>query len=143
MDETDYLDAVPELDEYEEIVEEYPHDTYLIRRDDPDAEGTTWRFETLARDPIEFDDEKRARLFADLFLSLGGFRIKKGVGERGIPLAVASEGKPAIAAYVYAVWEMPPWEIAKSLGLGRETVINAFEQIHRQGQEVIDSHESG
>ncbi|MFB6133376.1 MAG: hypothetical protein ABEJ55_00110, partial [Halanaeroarchaeum sp.] len=81
-----YLNTEPDLGEHDSIVEEYPSETYLVRKDDPESALTTFRFHTPARPTIDFDDEERARRFADLYLALGGFRIKEGVGPNGIPV---------------------------------------------------------
>ncbi|MFB6132522.1 MAG: hypothetical protein ABEJ44_03855 [Halanaeroarchaeum sp.] len=99
-----YLNTEPDLDVHEEIIEEYPSESYLVRSDDPAVAMPTFRFHTPARPIIEFDDEERARLFADLYLALGGFRIKEGVGPNGIPVTVATSGKAAIASYMFSVW---------------------------------------
>ncbi|MFB6267203.1 MAG: hypothetical protein ABEI31_06055 [Halodesulfurarchaeum sp.] len=124
-----YLDTEPDLDEHESIEAAYPSESYLVRREDPEEDGVSFRFVTPAREPITFDDETRATLFADLFTALGGFRIKQGVGEYGIPVTVAAAGKPAIASYMYAVWGQSATQIASTLKLDRETVIQYFDRI--------------
>ena len=130
-----YLDTEPDLGEHESIFAEYPSESYLVERDDPDTEGATFRFVTPAREPIEFDDETRATLFADLYTALGGFRIKEGLGEYGIPVTVAAAGKPAIASYMYAVWEQSATQIASTLKLDREAVIQYFDRIRARAAE--------
>lgn len=130
-----YLDTEPDLDEGETIVEAYPAESYLVRREDPDGGDPTFRFVTPARQPVEFDEETRATLFGDLFTALGGFRIKKGVGEYGIPVTVAAAGKPAIASYMYAVWGQSATKIASTLKLDRETVVQYFDRIRSRAEE--------
>lgn len=131
-----YLDTEPDLGENESIAATYPAESYLVRWDDPEGGDPTFRFETPAREPIEFDDETRATLFADLFTALGGFRISEGLGEYGIPVTVAAAGKPAIASYMYAVWEQSATTIASTLKLDRETVIQYFDRIRSRAEEA-------
>ena len=132
-----YLNTEPDLDEHESILEEYPSESYLVRRDDPEGSVPTVQFHTPARPIIEFDDEDRARLFADLYLALGGFRIKEGVGPNGVPVTVASSGKSAIASYMYSAWGKTPTEIAKTLEQDRERVLDHFEQIRSRADDVV------
>ena len=131
-----YLDTEPDLGEHESIAAKYPAESYLVRRDDPEGDDPTFRFVTPARQPLEFDDETRAELFADLFTALGGFRIKEGLGEYGIPVTVAAAGKPAIASYMYAVWGQSATKIAATLKLDRETVIQYFDRIRARAEEA-------
>ncbi|UWG48826.1 Uncharacterized protein HSRCO_2564 [Halanaeroarchaeum sp. HSR-CO] len=134
-----YLNTEPDLDENESIVEEYPSESYLVRRDDPEGSVPTFTFHTPARPIIEFDDEDRARLFADLYLALGGFRIKEGVGPNGIPVTVASSGKAGIASYMYSVWGKTPTEIANTLEQDRNRVLGYFDQIRSRADDVIEA----
>lgn len=140
-----YLDTEPDLDDHESIHAKYPAESYLVRRDDPEGGDPTFRFVTPAREPIEFADETRATLFADLFTALGGFRIKEGLGEYGIPVTVAAAGKPAIASYMYSVWEQSATKIAATLKLDRETVIQYFDRIRSraaEAKEQVDESDS-
>ena len=135
---TSYLNTEPDLDEHEVIVEEYPSESYLVRKDDPQGSVPTFQFHTPARPIIEFDDEDRARLFADLYLALGGFRIKAGVGPNGVPVTVATSGKAAIASYMYSAWGETPTEIASTLEEDRNRILRYFEQIHSRAEDVIE-----
>lgn len=135
-----YLNTEPDLDEHESILQSYPAESYLIVREDPD-EGSSFRFYAPAREPITFEDEERARLFADLYIVVDGFRVKKGVGEKGIPVNVATGGAPAIAAYMFAAWESTPTQIAQTIDANRQTVLGFIEQIHNKAEEIIDEAE--
>ncbi|MFB6113514.1 MAG: hypothetical protein ABEJ58_05360 [Halodesulfurarchaeum sp.] len=136
-----YLDTEPDLGEHESIAAEYPAETYLVRQEEPEGSGATFRFETPAREPIEFGDETRATLFADLYTALGGIRIGEGVGEYGIPVQVAAAGKAAIASYMYAVWEQSATQIAGTLDVDRETVIRYFERIRARAEDEKEQYE--
>ena len=136
-----YLDTEPDLGEHETMAAEYPAESYLVREEDPETGDASFRFVTPAREPIEFDDETRARLFGDLFTALGGFRIKEGLGEYGIPVTVAAAGKPAIASYMYAVWGQSATKIASTLKLDRETVIQYFDRIRSRAEEQKSRHD--
>lgn len=132
-----YLNTEPDLDETETIIESYPAESYLVLRDDPEN-GQTYRFFAPAREAKTFKDEERARLFADLYLVVDGFRVKDGVGEKGIPVNVAASGKPAIAAYMYAVWGSTPTHIAQKIDTNRQTVLDYIEQIRQTAAGVIE-----
>jgi len=134
-----YLNTEPDLDEHESILEEYPSETYLVRSDDPDEEMPSFRFHTPARPTVDFSDEDRARLFGDLYIGLEGFRIKEGVGEKGIPVTVAAAGKAAIAAYMFSMWAMSPTEIAATLEVDRDRVLGYFDQIRSRAAEVVEA----
>lgn len=129
-----YLNTEPDLDEHESILEEYPAEIYLVERNDPAEDGSTYRFHAPAREAVTFDDEERARLFADLYTVLDGFRIRDDVGERGIPVNVATAETAAIAAYMYSAWGSSPTEIAQTIEGTRETVLEYLEAIRKEAE---------
>lgn len=138
-----YLNTEPELDEHESILAEYPAESYLVERTHPDEGGPTYKFHAPARDPVTFSDEQRARLFADLYTVVDGFRIKEDVGERGIPVNVATSETAAIAAYMYSAWESSPTQIAQTIEGNRETVLEYFEQIRAEAAELTQEKTDG
>lgn len=135
-----YLNTDPDLGEHESILESYPAESYLVVRDDPE-EGRTFQFHAPAREPITFDEEERARLFADLYIVVDGFRVKEGVGEKGIPVNVATGGGKAIAAYMYAAWGSTPSQIAQIIDANRQTVLDFIEQVRADAERIIEDME--
>ncbi|MDR5672112.1 hypothetical protein RH858_02945 [Halalkaliarchaeum sp. AArc-GB] len=132
---TSYLNTDPDLDEYESILREYPADVFLVERDHPE-EGRSFRFHAPVREAVTFADEDRARLFADLYTAVDGFRIG-GVGEGGIPVNVAVAGTAEIAAYMYAAWGQTPTQIAQTLDSNRQNVLEYFERVNDRAEKVI------
>lgn len=130
-----YLNTDPDLGEHESILREYPAEVFLVERVHPE-EGRTFRFHAPVRDPVTFEDEDRARLFADLYTAVDGFRIE-GVGEGGIPVNVATSGTAAVAAYMYAAWGRTPTQIAQTIDSNRQNVLEYFERIKRQAEEPV------
>ena len=132
-----YLNTTPDLDENESILEQYPAETYVIERGDPDGGDSTFRFHAPARDPVEFDDAERALLFAELYTVVDGFRIN-GTGERGIPVSVAISSPAAISAYMYAAWGSTPTQISQTINSDRQTVLNHLDQINDKAEELLE-----
>ena len=132
-----YLNTEPELDDSESILQKYPAEVYLVERKDADGEDPTIRFHAPARDPVTFDSEERARLFADLYTVVDGFRIE-GIGERGIPVNVATADTAAVAAYMYAKWGSTPTQISQTIGSDRQTVLEFLERISTRAERMID-----
>lgn len=135
-----YLNTEPDLDDHESILESYPAECYLVVNEDPDV-GPNFRFHAPARKPITFEDEDRARLFAELYIVTDGFRIKEGVGERGIPVNIATSKSPAIAAYMYAAWGSTPSEIARRINADRETVLSYIGEIRTKADKIVEGTE--
>ena len=132
-----YLNTEPELDENESIYQQYPAEVYLVEREDPETGESTFQFHAPARDHVTFDDEERATLFAELYTVLDGFRIE-GIGERGIPVNVATSGTPAVTAYMYAAWGEMPTQISQTIEGDRETVLNYLDKISSEAEELLD-----
>jgi len=83
---------------------------------------------------LHFDDGKKAVLYISLLITVGDFD-QKDVGDDGVPLEVALDGRPAIAAYLYAVQEEPTREIAGTLGMDRRTVWDYWSKIRKRARE--------
>ena len=131
-----YLNTEPELGDGESILQKYPAEVYLVERKGADGGDSTFRFHAPARDPVTFDSEERARLFADLYTVVDGFRIE-GIGERGIPVNVATADTAAVAAYMYAKWGSTPTHISQTIGSDRESVLEFLERISTRAERMI------
>ena len=65
-------------------------------------------------------NRQRAHLFAELWARTG--RVETSNDPSFIPLSVAAIGKPAIAAYLIAVHQLPHSRIARELDISESTV---------------------
>lgn len=86
------------------------------------------------RDPVYFTgfDKKEAQIRADLFRSLYEKCGPCDIIESGsVPINVACSGKPAIAAYLYAVQLWPIETIAYQLSVSSSTVEQYLSDIRR------------
>lgn len=84
-----------------------------------------------------FEEGRKAVLYTSLLMSVGYFD-KDDVGDRGIPLEIALDGRPAIAAYLHAVWGKPTREIAGRMGVDVETVWDYWSQVRQRARDDTD-----
>ena len=132
-----YLNTEPELDDGDSILQRYPAEVYVIERAGSDEGESTYQFYAPAREPVTFDDEERARLFAELYTVVDGFRID-GTGERGIPVNVATFGSAAIATYMFSAWGSTPTQITQTIDADRQTVLAYFDRISERAEELLE-----
>ena len=131
-----YLNTEPELGDGESILREYPAEVYVIERHGDGGEPT-YEFHAPAREPMTFEDEERALLFADLYTVVDGFRIE-GTGDRGIPVNVATADSAAVAAYMYAAWGSTPTQITQTTDADRQTVLKYIDQISTRAADQLE-----
>lgn len=88
--------ADPTDDEAGEVVEEYVSDVRIVT---VPADGDRYRFEAPLHTEVTFDDPDLARLYADVYFDVNGFR-EDGSGDQGIPIEIVQAGKDTLAAYL-------------------------------------------
>lgn len=86
--------------ESDEIVEEYPHDCRIVR-EERERGADLYHFMGPLGQIKSFENVDKARLFADVYEVVGGFREGK-TGERGAPPAVAQSPENVQIAYYVA-----------------------------------------
>lgn len=91
-------EASSAIDLEETTVESYVMDVRIVKRAGP-GDDPRYRFEAPAHADVVFDDAETARLYADVFFDVNGFR-EEGTGEHGVPPAIFQGGKDTLAAYL-------------------------------------------
>lgn len=119
------------LSEHETVLVELADGTRLVEIVDPDAYRDRYSYRIDTPDESHaVDDERRAKLWASLYALVDGF---EPAGSRtrveSIPLAVALEGKPAIASYLYAVNGLGSKQVADLLDVRRRTIWDYFSRL--------------
>lgn len=125
------------LDENETVLVELNSGSRLIEVVDPDAyrDRFTYRLEPIQTSPVSLDDERRAKLWIALYAVVGDFRPPSITGEH-VPVAVALEGTPALATYLYAVAGFETEKIADVLDVSRRTVWDYWSDLRRRAANV-------
>lgn len=80
-----------------------------------------YRFEAPRHTEVTFDDLDTARLYADVYFDVNGFR-EEGTGEHGIPPAIFQGGKDTLAAYLLTRPGIDRNWVASFLGVDRAKV---------------------
>ncbi len=110
-------DAARATDPEETTVESYVLNVRIVERAGPDDEQR-YRFEAPAHVDVQFDDLETARLYADVFFDVNGFR-EEGTGEHGVPPAIFQGGKDTLAAYLLTRPGIDVNWVASFLGVDR------------------------
>lgn len=77
---------------------------------------TTYRFEAPGHTIVTFEDPDLARLYADVYFDVNGFR-EEGTGEYGIPPEIFQGGKDTLAAYLLTCPGVDIYWVASFLGV--------------------------
>jgi len=80
------------------VVEEYVGDVRIVAVE-RGGDAVRYRFEAPLHCEVTFEDEEMARLYADVYFDVNGFR-EEGTGEVGVPPEVVQAGKDTLAAYL-------------------------------------------
>ncbi|SNZ12539.1 hypothetical protein SAMN06269185_1796 [Natronoarchaeum philippinense] len=84
--------------ESETVVEQYVLDVRIVERPDAD-DAARYGFEAPRHTEVTFENPDTARLYADVYFDVNGFR-EEGTGEHGVPPAIFQGGKDTLAAYL-------------------------------------------
>lgn len=118
----------------EDVVEEYPHDCRIVRESRGRSEPR-YHFEGPMGRIKSFNSEGKARLYADVYEVVGGFREEK-TGERGVPPAVAQAREDVLMAYLAAQPSMSVTYVARAFEI-EETEVRTHIDIVRQWAEGV------
>lgn len=81
-----------------------------------------------------FENPDKARLFADVYEVMGGFREEK-TGERGLPPAVARAREDVIAAYLVSNPSMGVEWVARFYDVDEDVVRNYCQMVQERAEE--------
>lgn len=90
------------------VVEEDVEDVRILRiAGDGDAAASAeddprYRFEAPLHSGVTFDDLEAAKRYADVYVSVGGFREER-TGEIGVPAGLVQAGTDAMAVYLLSL----------------------------------------
>jgi hypothetical protein len=111
-------DRTASTDQAENAVETYLKDVRIVWT--PDDEHA-YRFEAPRHTEVAFDDADTARLYADVYFDVNGFR-EEGTGEHGVPPEIFQGGKDTLAAYLLTRPGVDVHWVASFLGVDRVQV---------------------
>lgn len=81
------------------IVEEYILDVRIVESLSPDSEDCCYQFEAPLHTEVTFEDLDLARLYADVYFDVNGFK-EEGTGEHGVPPEIIQGGTDTLSAYL-------------------------------------------
>ena len=102
----------------ETAVETYIKDVRVV---ETAGDGADYRFEAPLHEPVTFDDLDTARIYADVYFDVNGFR-EEGTGEHGVPPEIFQGGKDTLAAYLLTRPGVDVNWVASFLGVDRVEV---------------------
>lgn len=122
-----------------EVFEEYPHNCRIVRKINEDGPDV-FNFSGPLRFIKSFENPDKARLFADVYEIVDGFREEK-TGERGAPPAVAQAGQNVQIAYYVSQPTMSVEWAAGQYGISEEQVRRVVDLIREQAAEMREGHD--
>jgi hypothetical protein len=103
-----------------EVVEDYGDGTQIVRERDED--GHEWyHFESPLERMQTFENPHNARIYADVYEAMGGFREEK-TGERGVPPSVARARHDVLVSYLACQPSMSVTWAARHFGIDEQEV---------------------
>lgn len=120
------------LSAHETAVRELDDGSRVIEIEDPDSyrDRLSYRVTTMYGDDVEIDEERRAKLWLDLYDLVGGFKRSEA---GSIPTDVVIEGRPAVAAYLYAVRQCETEHVADRLEVSKRTIWDYLSEVRTSG----------
>lgn len=121
-----------------EFLEDYGHGK-IVR--DTDSAGTD-RYHFVV--PLEgrmksFENPDKARLYADVYDAMGGFREEK-TGERGVPPSVARAREDVLMAYLVAQPTMSTEWVARHYDLPEEQIRQYVRGVRERADQQREDH---
>ncbi len=130
------------VEETTTVEKDYGHDIRVLRVDRGD-ERPLYRFDAPLYTPKdsdntpEWESPELAKLYADTYVAVGGFREEK-TGRRGIPPEVERDGREAVVAYLTTQDGMSTEWISTFYGLDRERIYEYRSRIRARAEEQIE-----
>lgn len=124
------------LADNENVLDEIGDGTRLVEIEDTETnqQNTKYRIETAFDEEYRLDDARRAKLWYALYALTGGF--SKPDRRDDVPLAIALEGRPAVATYMYAVGGHSSDTVADTIGVVQRTVWDYLSEIRSDAREL-------
>lgn len=108
--------------------------TRIINASGNDEVDYSYRFEAPLHETVTFDDRDRAERYRDLYLVADYF--DEDVGESGVPLKVAIQGRAVIATYLYAKRGADRDYIASEMGVKKSALRQYFYRVRQRAKEA-------
>lgn len=115
-----------------EVVEEYSHDFRIVREVDAGVER--YHYEGLRGRLQSFHDLEKARLYADVYTVMNGFREEKS-GERGVPIQVALAREDVLIAYLAAQPTRSVEWVSRQSEVSEEQIRQYIQMVRRRAEE--------
>lgn len=122
-----------------EIVEDYDHSKIVC---DVDASGVErYHFVTPLEGRMKtFENPDKARLYADVYDAMGGFREEK-TGERGVPPSVARAREDVLMAYLVSNETMGTTWVARHYDLPEEQIREYVRGVRERAAEMREGNQ--
>ncbi|WP_306061179.1 hypothetical protein [Natronococcus wangiae] len=82
-----------------EVIENYIKNVRIVEYPFPDSEESYYQFEAPLHTEVTFENPELARLYADVYFDVNGFK-EEGTGEHGVPPEIIQAGTDTLAAYL-------------------------------------------
>ena len=103
-----------------EVVEDYGDGTQIVREQDGDG-YERFHFDSPLERMKTFETLQSARIYADVYEVMGGFREEK-TGERGVPPSIARARHDVLVAYLACQPSMSITWAARHFGVDEEEI---------------------
>jgi len=121
-----------------ELVEEYPHSK--IMRDVDEAGYERYHFVVPLEGRMKsFENPDKARLYADVYDAMGGFREEK-TGERGVPPSVARAREDVLMAYLTAQPTLSLEWVARHYDLPEDQIRDYVRGVRERAEQQREGH---
>ncbi len=119
-----------------EIVEDYGRGCRIVR--DNENGYTMYHFEDPMGRVQSFENPGKARLYADVYEVMGGFREEK-TGERGVPPSIARAREDVLASYLVSSPTMGVEWAARFYDVEEDVIRDYCQMVQQRAQEQRES----
>lgn len=118
-----------------EIVEEYIKDVRIVECASPDGGDRRYRFEAPLHTEVTFEDLDLARLYADVYFVVNGFK-EEGTGEHGVPPEIIQGGTDTLSAYLLTRPGIDVNWVSSFFGIEREKAERYVSWVRQRAREI-------